>query len=210
MIQKKIDLTKNHKRFKFAELKHIFKHLQSLFIVSSLFFLGRFNDGVIILYLKQQNLPEWFYTATIAIFNFVMFIVSPGIGMLIDRGKGNIVLVLTIIALVLFNILFYNLPLMPWIFAFLGLTCWGIQRAGAQIIFSAIIFKKTPVQYYGTTIGIYSLFSGIGVFIASAISGYLAQTSFSYAFILSGGFALSSLLLTLYYNNKKDKDSVLC
>lgn len=211
--KRKIDFTQKRQKFSFKELKPVLKHLQLLFVLSTLFFLGRFNDGVIMLYLKKEGFPEWFYLATIGSFNFTMLIVSPLIGLLVDKRKEYAVLLLTITALLFFNILYYFLPFMPWMFACLGLMCWGVQRVGAQIIFSAMIFKSAPVQYYGTTIGTYSVLSGIGVFVASVISGHLAQISFSYVFILSGIFALCTLILILYFSKSEHlrdvKQSVL-
>jgi MFS family permease len=195
--KKKITIL-NESKVSFTELKEVFKHLRLLFILSFLFFLGRFNDGVLILHLKNQGFPEWFYLATISFFNLAMVIVSPIIGLWNDKKKSYQVLFFTIAMLFAFNIFFYNVSLNPWLFACLGLTCWGCQRVSAQITFSAIIFKKAPVKYYGTTIGAYSLLSGAGVFVASIISGHLAQISFNYAFLFSGTISLFALAFAFY------------
>jgi hypothetical protein len=71
-------------------------------------------------------------------------------------------------------------------FAILGLMTWGIQRVGAQITFSAMIFRLIPEKFYGTAIGIYYVLSGIVSLLASSISGYLAGYSFNYVFFFSG------------------------
>lgn len=190
--------------FSFKEFSQTFKNLRFIFILSFLFFLGRFNDGVIILCLKNQNFPEWFYLGTISFFNIAMLIASPPLGLAIDKGKDKQVLFITILALLGFNILFYNVIDGSWILVILGLICWGIQRTGAQITFSAMVFKNAPTKFYGTAIGIYSIISGLGVFIASGISGYLAQhISFASVFLLSGTFSLLSLLTaSLVISNK--------
>jgi len=193
----RVILAKKSEKFNYVTLKPIFKQLRFIFIITILFFLGRFNDGLIMLYLKKQGFPEWFYLSTIALFNFVMFIIAPIIGILIDIKRYNTILYCTIISLLSFNFLFYNLAWMPWVFACLGLICWGIQRTGAHIIFTNIIFNKTPTSYYGTTIGTYSLLNGLGTFIASMISGYLAEISFSYVFAFSGFFSFLALLLVI-------------
>ncbi len=196
--KKEVTLAQNQGSFNLTEFKQSFKHLRLLFAISFLFFLGRFNDGVIMLYLKKQGFPEWFYLSTIALFNLVMLVVSPIIGICMDKKNAGTALLLISAALFFFNILFYNVALAPWAFTCLGLMCWGIQRAGAQIAFPAIILRKIPAKYYGTAIGAYYLLSGIGIFIASIISGHLAQISFSYIFLLSGIFSLCAFGLTLY------------
>jgi MFS family permease len=184
--------------FNFSELKQSFKNLHFIFILSFIFFLGRFNDGVIMIFLKNKGFPEWFYLATISFFNIIMLLISPFMGYWVDKKKDYFIMFLTIISLFLFNLFYSNVSETSWVFAGFGLVCWGVQRAGAQITFSAMIFKRTSVKYYGTAIGVYSLLSGFGVFIASFISGYLAQTSFTYVFMLSGSFSLCALLLAFY------------
>ena len=196
-IRRKITLTvRDH--FTLVTFNQSFKNLYIIFILSFLFFLGRFNDGIIMMYLKSQAFPEWFYLGTISFFNMVMLVISPLLGLGMDKGKDNQILLITIIALLGFNILFFNVINGSWILSALGLACWGIQRAGAQIAFSAIIFKRSSVKFYGTAIGIYSLISGFGVFIASSVSGYLAQISFKYVFILSSTFSLLSLIFIIW------------
>ena len=189
---------KTEGKFDFTKLKEACRELRLLFILSLFFFLGRFNDGVIMLCLKKHGFPEWFYLSTISFFNFVILMISPIMGYLIDKGKEYHILFFTIIGLLGFNLCFFKLEYPAWILAFGGLIFWGIQRAGAQITFSAIIFKKTPIKFYGTAIGIYSFISGVGVFISSLISGYMAQTSFSNAFILSGSFSITAFAMALY------------
>lgn len=198
------------------------KILMPILILSFLFFLGRFNDGMILLYLKKQGFPEWLYLSTISIFNFSMFVLSPFMGYFIDRGKDKIVLFITIGALLVFNILFYNIQaasdivldikagskifdieLVPFLFCITGLISWGVQRAGAQITFSTMIFKKAPVELYGTSVGLFAIISGVGTFIASIVCGHLASQSFDYIFLVSGMSSCVTLLMAFWMMKKK-------
>ena len=182
------------------------KKIKPLLIISILFFLGRFNDGMIMLYLKESNLPEWFYLSTVGLFNIIMFIVSPILGFMIDRNKVNIALYITIIALLLFNISFYFIDISPFFFASSGLIAWGIQRVGAQITFSAMIFKSISDKFYGTGIGLYSLLSGVGNLIASSACGILTEYSFDYIFLFSGINSLICLIMTIFFYRRKYLD----
>jgi len=193
--------------FNFKEMKQSFKKLKPLFILSFLFFLGRFNDGMIMIHLKNEGFPEWFYLATISFFNIVMMIISPFMGYWIDKKKERSILLITIVGLFGFNMFFSKVAGISWFFASLGLICWGIQRAGAQITFISMIFKQTPVKYYGSAVGVFSLISGFGVFIASMISGRLAQLSFKYVFYLNGSLSFCTLLLAGYILYFKDQDN---
>lgn len=194
------------------------KLLMPILALSFLFFLGRFNDGMILLYLKKQGFPEWLYLSTISIFNFSMFVLSPFMGYFIDRGRDKIVLFITVGALLVFNILFYNIQaasdievgskifdieFVPFLFCITGLIAWGIQRAGAQITFATMIFKKAPVELYGTSVGLFAIISGLGTFIASIICGHLASQSFDYIFLMSGVSSCATLLIACLMIRKK-------
>jgi hypothetical protein len=137
-------------KFSFTEITTISKQIFFILCLGMLFFMGRFNDGILMLYLKQQDFPAWFYLATIAVFNFIMLLISPFIGCQMDKNKHSSMLYVTIGALLLFNLCFYQIKLCPWPFAICGLIFWGIQRAGAQIVFSALVFKSIPNTMYGT------------------------------------------------------------
>jgi MFS family permease len=179
--------------FSAKEFGRVFKQTAPILLLVFLFFMGRFNDGLLMMYLKSKGLPEWFYLSTIAMFNVTMLITSPFIGIEIDRGRLQRMLYITIGALGLFNVCFYHLSFALWPLSVLGLIGWGIQRAGAQIVFSALIFRSVQKAHYGTAIGIFYVTSGIGIMAASSLSGYLAKDHFSSVFVLSGTFALLAL-----------------
>ena len=51
-----------------SEIKSTFKELSPIIIIGTIFFLARFNDGVLLIYLKKKNFPEWFYLSTLLYF----------------------------------------------------------------------------------------------------------------------------------------------
>ncbi len=185
----------NNTQFSLRELQSVFRKISPILLLAFLFFLGRFNDGLLMIYLKQKGFPESFYLSTIAIFNFTMLVTSPFLGSQIDHGNSKRVLYITLGALVLFNLSFYQIESFPWFFAIIGLITWGIQRTGAQIVFSSLVFQSISKENYGTAIGLFYIISGFSTMIASFICGYLANTHFSSVFVLSGFFSLSALLL---------------
>lgn len=192
--------------FSINNLKQALSSSSNVLTLAFIFFLGRFNDGVIMLYLKNQDFPEWFYLSTISLFNLAMLFLSPVFGYYIDKSKDKAILILTIFSLIGFNIVFYNIAIAPWLFAIIGLILWGAQRVGSQMSFTSMIFRNTPVKYRGTSIGVYSFLSGLGVLISSFLCGYLAQKSFGYVFIVSGVCSIFALLFALY--SKKTNEQV--
>ena len=189
--------------FSFQEFKTVFRKISPILFLSFLFFMGRFNDGLLMMHLKQKDFPEWFYLSTIAIFNLIMFISSPIIGKQIDKNNLKLILYITISALLIFNICFYQLTVLEWSFAIAGLVTWGIQRAGAQIVFAAFVFKSVNKANYGTAIGLFYILSGFATMISSFLCGYMANYNFSFVFAFSGFFALLALGLAGSILSKK-------
>jgi hypothetical protein len=107
--------------FSYNEIKQVFKTVSPILLLSFLFFLGRFNDATIMLYLKEQEFPEWFYLSSIAIFNSIMILSSPIIGRMIDKNNLNKALFISISALLIFNIAFFNIEILAWPLALIGL-----------------------------------------------------------------------------------------
>ena len=181
--------------------------LNMMLLVTFMFFMGRFNDGNIMLYLKGLGYPEWFYISTIAFFNFAMLVISPFFGYCVDKGKTYSMMLLTVCALVLFNLVFYNLATVSLLAACVGLLFWGVQRVGERITFASVIFSSVPKHYYGTAIGLYSVISGLGTLLSSLICGYLAKYNFNNIFLLSGAFGIATLGLVLV--RIRDKNALL-
>ena len=189
--------------FSMREFKSVFKKILPVLFLALLFFMGRFNDGLLMIYLQKKGFPQSFYLVTIAIFNLSMLTSSPFMGHQIDRGHLKTVLYVTIGALSLFNICFFHLQSVNWFLAIFGILAWGVQRAGAQIVFSSLVFQGVPKVNYGTAIGLFYIVSGFGTMVASCICGYMAQDNFSSIFIFSAVFAFASLGLAFNLLNKK-------
>jgi len=191
------------KIFSTRDLKNVYKSILPILILTFLFFMGRFNDGLLMIHLKQNDFPEWFYLSTIAIFNTIMLVCSPIIGQQIDKGNLKKVLYLSIGSLVIFNICFYEVGFLGWSMAIIGILSWGIQRAGAQIVLSTLVFKSVEQTQYGTAIGLFYLFSGVATMFSSFICGYMATNdNFTSVFLFSGFFALFALVFAAYLLNQ--------
>lgn len=181
---------KKSAQFSLSEVWLVIKKTKPVLILTFIYFLARFHDGLLTLYLKDNGFPEWFYVSTISIFNIAMFVVSPWIGSRIDAGKLQAMLFFVVGALIAFQLSFYHIEGVCWSLAIIGLICWGIQRAGAQIVFASMIFKSISKELYGTAIGLYYLISGVGGLIAASLSGRLSMLDPKYPFIFTGAASL--------------------
>lgn len=189
--------------FSFRELGQVCKNISPILVPGFLFFMGRFNDGLLMLYLKQHGFPEWFYLSAIAIFNSIMLVSSPIIGGLIDKKYLNFSLMIAIGSLTVFNLAFYQIDSISWTFAIIGLFSWGIQRSSGQIAFSALVFKTVDKANFGTAIGIFYIMTGLATMLSSFLCGFLAKDNFKSIFILSGSFSLLALIMTASLLNRQ-------
>jgi MFS family permease len=157
----------------------------------SLFMLGRFNDGVLILYLKDIGFPPEFYLSTIGIFNYVSLMTAHPVGRLLDRGYQAALVYATVLALVLFNACFL-IKGEIWVLM-VGVGFWGFQRSSFQIIFTTLLSHIVPASHLGTALGLAALLKGVIFMVSCTLAGILAGFSYKWVFI----FGLTTSLLTL-------------
>ena len=188
----------NKKLFDKEELKSVFFLILPTLILTSLFYLSRFNDGVIILHLKNLNYPEWFYASTIGIFNFFMFLFAPFIGVKLDKFLYNFIFGLVILSMFLFNLIYLILPSNTIFLSSLGLVFWGLQRVGSQLLFTSLIFKFAPKELYGTAIGIFSVAQGFCVLLASTSTGFIIN-HYGFDIVYMIGMFFNVLCASYYY-----------
>lgn len=169
-----------------------------ILILSSLFFLCRFNDGLIIIFLRDLQAPQWLYISTIGIFNAFMLMLSPFIGKCLDKGYIKFCIYFTLVSILIFNFLCIQLTTLNIYIIFLALFFWGAQRVCSQMTFLFIIKQQINSEYLGRAIGVYSLLSGISLLIAAFICGYLAKISFLYVFIY-GALMSSIAIITAFF-----------
>lgn len=189
-------------KFDFKEFKPVLIKLIPFYILTFIFFLGRFNDGLLMMFLKNTGYEPWFYLSNISFFNISMFVVSPFLGVLIDKKLANVVFYITITSLLVFNVLFYSINEPSYLLASTGLLCWGIQRAGAQIVFSYFIAKNTPTKFIGSAVGVLAIVNASGLLIASSAAGFFASTSFDKVFICSATTTIATLIFSKFLNTR--------
>lgn len=188
---------------KLSDLQNL-KIIYPIILLSCIFFLSRFSDGLIIIYLKQIDAPQWLYLSTIGVFNTFMLLISPILGIKLDSGKFKACLVFTFLSMMLFNITCLQIIDANIILIFIALLFWGAQRVSSQMTFLYVIKQNIKQEYIGRAVGVYSLLTGLCILFASFVCGYLAKITFTYVFLYSLGISTLGLLLTiiLIYNNR--------
>lgn len=204
LVKKENVVSKKTETFDIKDVGNVITKAYPILLLAFLYFLSRFNDGVIINFLRIMDYPSWYYNSTIGIFNTIMIFVSIVIGV-IAKKYINFCLLLVGSSMLAFNTIFFNLNKNNLLIASLGLFCWGVQRCGSQIVFESLLIDSldnekhsaTKKKYAGTAIGIYYVFIGIGGLIASTLTGHLISTNYLQAFLYSGFISSIFLFVSL-------------
>ena len=188
----------------FDDVKKVIKITFPILVLSALFYMSRFNDGVIILHLKDLGYKDWFYTSTIGIFNFFMFLFAPFIGRKIDQKKYTKMFLMVTSSMILFDICYLSIGNDNMVLSSLGLLFWGFQRVGSQLLFVAMIFKCLPKNLYGTGVGVFSLIQGLFVLMASTTTGLIIN-SFGFNYIYVVGLFFNVICILYYFSGNVRK-----
>jgi MFS family permease len=206
LVKQESKIIDKKSEFDIKEVGNVITKTYPLLLIALLYFLSRFNDGVIVNFLRIMDYPAWYYNSTIGIFNLTMIFASMLIGAMAEKYI-NFCLLLIGISMLAFSTIFFSLEKNDLVMASLGLACWGIQRCGAQIIFESILTKMITKKYYGTAIGIYYVFTGLSVLIASSLAGRLITFDYVNAFIYSGFVSILFLVASIFFINNECKKS---
>jgi predicted MFS family arabinose efflux permease len=209
LVKQENVINKKSDAFRIADIGNVISKSYPVLLLAFLYFLSRFNDGVIVNFLRIMEYPAWYYTSTIGMFNLTMIFASLIIGKLAEKYI-NFCILLTGISMLLFNVIFFTLEKCNLLTASLGLVCWGLQRCSAQIVFESLLVKFVEKKWYGTAIGTYYVVIGIAGFVASAVTGRLVTENYLQAFLYSGGVSVYFLLASLFFirNARKKERSV--
>lgn len=125
--------------------------------------------------------------------NLIYASVAYPVGVISDRaGRWNL-LALSLIVLICADGIFAYGPNIFWVAC--GVLLWGLHMGMSQGLFAALIADVAPRTLRGTAFGVYNLFSGLALFLASFLAGRLWDQSGDRAtFLLSGSFALIALI----------------
>jgi len=181
-----------HYKIKWADIKKLDFKYWSLLLVASLFMCARFNDGFLVLRMKELGGSDALCASLIGIFNLVSLLCCFPIGRLSDKIGHSRVLYFSIITLMLSN--FCLIFAQGTGLAMLGVIFWGAQRATSQILFLAIIAKVAPQRIMGTSIGLFFLMIGGISLIAGTIGGWVGDHALQFTFVFGLIMSTCSML----------------
>jgi MFS family permease len=126
------------------------------------------------------------------VMNVVYSIVSTPAGDLSDRIGRRVVLAAGLVALVVADLVLAFVGTIAG--ALVGAGLWGLHMGLTQGLFAAMVADAAAPRFRGTAFGLFSLVSGIAVFLASLVAGLLwDRIGSSATFLVGAGLATAAL-----------------
>jgi MFS family permease len=174
----------NTHRLRFSDLKQLSKSYWILLAVSSTYMLARFSESFISLRAENLGMEKAYIPIVIAIISLASAFSAYPAGILSDRIDRRIFVGAGLLTVILSDIILAASTSVTGIL--IGSITWGVQVGLCQGLFVTMVADRAPKSLRGTAFGIYFLVSGIAMFIASSIAGWLSHTLGHHAPFYSG------------------------
>ena len=156
--------------------------------VGAAFMLARFSEAFLILKVSQAGLPLVYAPLALVAMNFIYSLGAYPAGILSDRVSAASLLLVSLAALIGADLVL-ALTNSLWS-VFVGIGLWGLHMALSQGLLSKMIADQAPPSLRGSAFGMFNLFTGIMVLMASLIAGLMWDQFGPQATFLAGaGFA---------------------
>lgn len=179
-----------------ANLKRLNNQYWWVVCIGSIFTLARFSEAFLVLRAQDSGVPITYIPLIIVLMNIIYALSAYPFGHLSDHisrykllGYGLLMLICADIALAING---------HWSVLLLGVVFWGLHMGLTQGILAALVADVAPQDLRGTAFGFFNLASGIALFAASIIAGWLWDSvGASATFLMGAGFCSITLLLII-------------
>ena len=161
--------------------------------VATIFSLARFSEAFLILKAQAVGLPVIFAPLVLVFMNLIYASAAYPIGVMSDRiGRWSLLALSLVVLMSADGVLAYA-PSLVWVC--FGVLLWGLHMGMSQGLFAALVADVAPAALRGTAFGVYNLFSGLALFLASFLAGRLWDQFGDWAtFLMGGSFACVALI----------------
>lgn len=186
-----------HGSFRFPlhkdELNRLGAPFWSVAGVAAVFSLARFSEAFLILKAQAVGLPVIFAPLVLVFMNLIYASAAYPVGVISDRTGRWSLLALSLVVLICADGVLAHGSSLVWVS--LGVILWGLHMGMSQGLFAALIADVAPPSLRGTAFGVYNLFSGLALFLASFLAGRLwDQFGDWVTFLMGGSFAFIALI----------------
>jgi len=178
-----------------AELAKLTPAFWWIVFVGSVLTLARFSEAFLVLRAQSVGISASWVPSVMVIMSLVYSLAAYPIGILSDRIDRHFILMIGTGILILADVVlaFWG---NVW-GVMVGVALWGLHMGFSQGLLATLVADTTMEEQRGTAFGIFNLISGMVLLAASAIAGFLWDTSGPEATFLAGAIFTSLAFLGL-------------
>lgn len=170
-------------------------------LLGVVFTMARFSEAFLVLRALDVGFGLGYVPAVLIVMNVVYAVAAYPAGALADRFSRRKLLIAGLAVLIAADVML-TMAVAP-LLVLLGSALWGLHMALTQGLLSALVAESAPADLRGTAFGVFNLFSGAALLLASVIAGAL-WTAFgpSATFVAGATFALLAAFGLLAYRTE--------
>jgi len=170
-------------------------------LLGVVFTMARFSEAFLVLRALDVGFGLGYVPAVLIVMNVVYAVAAYPAGALADRFSRRKLLIAGLAVLIAADVML-TMAVAP-LLVLLGSGLWGLHMALTQGLLSALVAESAPADLRGTAFGVFNLFSGGALLLASVIAGALWTAIGPPATFAAGAiFALLAALGLLAYRTE--------
>jgi MFS family permease len=158
-------------RLHFADAKRFATPFWIVVGIATVLTLARFSEAFLILRSQNAGLPVALAPLVLVVMNVLYAAAAYPAGSLSDRLGRRGVLNIGIAFLIVADVILALGATVPWLM--LGVVFWGMHMGFTQGLLATLVADTAPAELRGTAFGVFNLFSGLAMLVASVIAGAL-------------------------------------
>jgi MFS family permease len=162
--------------------------------LGAVFTLTRFSEAFLVLRAQQTGMNIAWIPGVMAVMSLAYSLSAYPVGALSDRLDRRVILALGLILLIAADLMLGANTSIAAVLA--GVALWGLHMGFTQGILAAMVAETAPQTLRGNAFGLFNLFSGICMLLASVIAGWLWDRHGAPATFYAGA-ALAAIPLAL-------------
>jgi len=139
--------------------------------ISTVFTLARFSEAFLILKAQAVGIPVFLMPLVLVTMNVIYALTSYPVGVLSDRIDRMTVLVVGFALLIAADVVLGFAA--GWPAVAFGVVLWGLHMGFTQGPLATLIADTAPPELRGTAFGVFNLFGGVALLVASIVAGLL-------------------------------------
>lgn len=158
--------------FRICDIRHAGNAYWQLVAIAGILTLARFSEAFLVLKAQAIGLPIALVPMVMVVMSLAYSLSAYPAGKLSDDGMSRQSVVLIGMGFLIAADLVLGFTDNLWMLA-LGVALWGLHMGFTQGLLAAMVTDTTPPHLRGTAYGVFNLFSGIAMLLASIIAGVL-------------------------------------